>query len=561
MSNKDDGFPDKLSATSINHCWLWIDQCIKSHEQCKVSNRHTGRRQTTSELYPSRIIDVSADPPRLCLTKDFAPGVRYATLSHCWGTSYSKKHLLKRGKLKMFQRSLPMSDLPKTFREAISFTQKVLTKYDVKYLWIDSLCIIQNSKRDWLEESARMASVYSNAFCNLAATASSDGSGGLFYPRHTNMAHYAVVKLDVPVLDEPNTGPRKSNAEDCIITVADQWERVIQDSPLNQRAWVVQERILSPRTIHFAEDMLYWQCTSHTASEDLHHGRLKIAELSEQDCKELVQSLPAETFSSPDDIRSTWKQIVERYMKCKITYSDDRLQAFSGIAALFQRHFKDSKYHAGLWGDQLERQLLWRTLRSEREEMQIVLSAQRTAGAPSWSWASSDCPVNIVWYDQTERLLMSILKIEISLAGTDAYGRTTSARLSLRCIPIFGKGRELARFPFEFETMFGIDFMPFWFDMDDKNYKKPDNIVCCVPVLCTVTEKRCVCSGLVLESTGATFGEYRRIGVFLWDTDEKQSFRHSLEEVKRVFLEWSDKQSLYRGGEREPNGECVISVV
>ncbi|GAB7342880.1 hypothetical protein MBLNU457_g0999t3 [Dothideomycetes sp. NU457] len=339
LSSGGDNFTDNIPNSSIDLCRLWIDQCIESHEQCRASYHHVGLVPTASRLYPSRIINVSTNPPRLCLTKDISPGVRYATLSHCWGTSYSEKQLLKHDKLDTFQQSLPMVDLPKTFQEAILFTQKILSKYDVHYLWIDSLCIIQNSTEDWLEESARMSGVYANAFCNIAATASHDGSGGLFYPRYTELGHYTIMNLDVP-----SAHKRKSQREDCIVTLADQWHRVARNSPLNRRAWVFQERLLSPRIIHFAEDMLYWQCTSHTASEDLHHGRLRTTEVWEQACKELVLRLPVERPPSQEYIQSIRQRMVEEYMECKITYADDRLQAFSGIAALFQRRFEDGEY-------------------------------------------------------------------------------------------------------------------------------------------------------------------------------------------------------------------------
>lgn len=133
-SNRDNSFSDKISDTSIHHYYMWIDQCIKSHEQCKGSDRYTGPDQTDSTLYPTRVIDVGTNPPRLCLTKDVPPGVRYATLSHCWGTSYSEKQLLKHDRIEAFRHGLPMSDLAKTFREAMFFTQKVLSKYDIRYL-------------------------------------------------------------------------------------------------------------------------------------------------------------------------------------------------------------------------------------------------------------------------------------------------------------------------------------------------------------------------------------------------------------------------------------------
>ena len=114
---------------------------------------------------------------KLIETSVATPKGPYVTLSHCWGT---EGVILKTTKsnLEAFKHQLP-DTLPKTFSHAIAATRKL----GVGYLWIDSLCIIQDDRGDWELESAQMHQVYQNALCNLAATSSSDGQGGLFFDR------------------------------------------------------------------------------------------------------------------------------------------------------------------------------------------------------------------------------------------------------------------------------------------------------------------------------------------------------------------------------------------
>jgi Heterokaryon incompatibility protein (HET) len=99
--------------------------------------------------------------------------LKYATLSHSWGGILAKK--LVKESIHDFQRGIRVGDLPKTFREAIHVTRKL----GVKYLWVDALCVIQDSEKDWLVESSKMGEIYLDSYINLAATASGDSRGGL----------------------------------------------------------------------------------------------------------------------------------------------------------------------------------------------------------------------------------------------------------------------------------------------------------------------------------------------------------------------------------------------
>jgi hypothetical protein len=111
-----------------------------------------------TSFMPTRLIYVGSDVPRLVLSKNIKQPERYATLSHCWGAS---RHLtLSEGNIDTFQKQIPLGALPRTFLEAVQATRSV----QLDYLWIDSLCIIQDKDGiDWAEESSKMTQVYGSS--------------------------------------------------------------------------------------------------------------------------------------------------------------------------------------------------------------------------------------------------------------------------------------------------------------------------------------------------------------------------------------------------------------
>jgi hypothetical protein len=125
-------------------------------------------------------------------------------------------------------------------------------------LWIDSLCIVQDSDQDWHRECAPMTNVYKNTYCNIAALESIDCQGGLFSGRDPAVRQPLVVK----------TAWKEAPGMIWSTKFQPAWiDEVLSSVPLHRRAWVLQERLFSPRTLHFAKHMIYWQCRRVTASE------------------------------------------------------------------------------------------------------------------------------------------------------------------------------------------------------------------------------------------------------------------------------------------------------
>ena len=221
----------------------WLKTCITCHTACD--------RPRPSELddwKPTRLLYLgNEDSPelRLCQARVIPNQVRYATLSHCWGTDPERQTLTKRN-IASWKKSIPNAEMMQTFRDAIQVTRRL----KIQYLWIDSLCIIQDSNTDWLRESSLMSNVYKYSFCNLAASAAADDHGGLFYDRDPFFDLPTRVDFDNIEVGLPEGSPSSDLSEvsgpysrDGFYDLywADHWSEDVRECPLSHRAWVLQE--------------------------------------------------------------------------------------------------------------------------------------------------------------------------------------------------------------------------------------------------------------------------------------------------------------------------------
>jgi hypothetical protein len=199
---------------------------------------------------PTRLLDLGlpGQPQlRLSITNETSHRSPYMTLSHCWGQLQIKQ--LETTNLYALREGIEPEELPKTSQDVIRFTRAS----GIRYLWIDSLCIIQDSITDWQRESAVMGYVYKNAVCNIAATAAPDGRFGCFFERDPSL----ILPCRVQSKSFPNQG---SDSELFELVPNAIWAHNVDDAPLNSRSWVMQERFLSPRIIHCGKNQLFWEC-------------------------------------------------------------------------------------------------------------------------------------------------------------------------------------------------------------------------------------------------------------------------------------------------------------
>ncbi len=152
--------------------------------------------------------------------------------------------------IEKLRRGIDVVDLPKTFQDAVHITRNL----DVQYLWIDSLCIIQDDPHDWDMESKLMEQVYSSAYATLAASCATRTDDGFLkaYP-----GRQCVTK-------ETDSGMPYNLCE-----AIDNFQIDVDQGELNKRGWVLQERALSRRTIYFTEKQTYWECGEGVRCETL----------------------------------------------------------------------------------------------------------------------------------------------------------------------------------------------------------------------------------------------------------------------------------------------------
>lgn len=340
----------------------WLDQCVNAHPTCNSLLNKVASR-------PSRVLDCSTGTPRLLVVRDDTPPFQYATMSHCWGGHVPLR--LLSDNIDDLQVELPVAQLSQSFRDAI----QVLHWLGLSYLWIDSLCIVQDSLQDWEKESALMAEVYSNSHCNIAAAHAADGTQGCFTERDPRLVKPLKVDLSWGLNPGVYYGVH-----------AEVWQHNVMETPLNSRAWVCQERYLAPRNLFFGKTQLFWECYDCSACETfpvgLPPGVTRMVKFSDPHTSGAAVRHQRRLSEAPElNALSLWGEIVEQYSKGQLTFPGDKLVALSRLASRMQKHVQ-SDYLSGLWRTHLPAQLLW--------EIKMDAPGERLEfyTAPSWSWAS-----------------------------------------------------------------------------------------------------------------------------------------------------------------------------
>lgn len=293
------------------------------------------------------------------------------TLSHCWGKIKTFK--LLQTKLEELSRAIPIGQLPKVFQDAI----QVAFELGISYIWIDSLCIIQDSEEDWSYEAKRMGDVYSNGEFNIAATGYEDGLAGLFGERKALPLVHIPLHVEFVLVD---TKRKREEAFEGLYVRAQYEEFFVKVfcSPLNNRAWVAQERALSPAVLHYTPTKTYWECDQTMASEAFLNGSY-VWKDPEDDVPYRIRSLSR--GSERQIVYSFWRGFIGSYAGMRITLNHDRFPALAGIARLVGELIDDNLV-AGFWEGDLARSLV---MKRYAEHTDCIPPEQL---APSWSWAS-----------------------------------------------------------------------------------------------------------------------------------------------------------------------------
>ncbi|KAF5257237.1 hypothetical protein FOXYS1_12249 [Fusarium oxysporum] len=408
-------------------------------EDCKYKHGHVEHEKGEA---PTRILRIKDNGQTITLSEgNMNIEGRYAALSHYWGDG--PQITLNTGSVTELKKGINIADLPKTFQDAVW----VVNQLGISHLWIDSLCIFQDDPSDWAYESARMAKVYGNSTITIAASRAANSSEG-FLEKHTQRNYiaapfrYGQVSGEILIfpLHVRNVGDTSRYAR-------------LEDEPLTNRGWVMQERYLSPRTIHFDSSQVCFEC--------------KRAFITEDGCSASPSRLNWQyKLPTPNSWETDWKQVVRLYSQRKLTMKTDKLPAIAGIAEYFSNIAAtasiDSHYLAGLWRNNIIFGLCWQI--DPRKGFQRREGQYR---APTWSWASLD---SAIWFPSVKYPLATFQNAHVTLdSHKSPFGKVTGGwiRLRARKYLLLNKAGNNTNFTVSFHAEGpNFDISVFWEDQE-----------------------------------------------------------------------------------------------
>ncbi|KIJ37195.1 hypothetical protein M422DRAFT_116365, partial [Sphaerobolus stellatus SS14] len=330
-----------------------IDNCVKNHENCPSGD---------PVPLPTRVIHVGKNNSQLKIVEP-SPGISgsYVAVSYSWGSNDRPDYTLKgsnhTGYLSSIDPTATTLKTAQTIMDAIHITRWL----GIKYLWVDALCIIQPEKSDpkyyqtpdFHLEAPNMGQYYSKAYLTISAAWINSATDGCFSqtrpqpPSHT--IHYHNTKHDVRgKLTIVSLPLEKENLLPQYIILDDQY--------ITNRAWTLQERILSPRTLFYGTDQMYWECNEHFSSEDGFHVKGRMFS-TDKHTKEI--SLFGHKKHDP---RELWFVLLQSYGNRLMGNPMDKLAAVAGLAEKFGKIFSEehkNEYMAGLWKRTIVEDLFW----------------------------------------------------------------------------------------------------------------------------------------------------------------------------------------------------------
>ncbi|KAH8760352.1 heterokaryon incompatibility protein-domain-containing protein, partial [Diaporthe sp. PMI_573] len=521
---------DTSSPETFKQIHTWLDTCKNDHPRC--------RAPLELPSLPTRLIylDASRDSylsipverslqPRLVVTNGMKRSeCRYIALSYRWPENFPVEAKSNRDNVSEQMRGLNTSKLPQIFNDVF----QVAVGMGISYVWIDSLCIVQDDLEDWNREAALMVQVYQCAEITVAvAVPPTKPDLGLF--RHGDPSDIPSVTLSGV------RGPEEDGTGQDVVLMKPQketWE-AYGESPLRLRGWCFQEREISRRVIHYTETQVLWECRTIQASEGLPYGN-----------RGLWTERVLDDELNDELVLTTWHGVVRDYSDRDLTEFTDKFPALSGLAAVI-REYKPAncRYLAGLWEDNFLSDLGW--VSWSRDGVSITNTRYPEYVAPTWSWASVAGPVlysskpypphSTKNYANDPKHMLKVLDIWVQTSTNDPFGAVEHAVLTCTAglVPVLIGGKNGHDPDYHLETLHGVRMGSIFFDVDPQRYDGAEfDIVFCIhlggPRLRDSQGR-----GLAVLPTGNKENEYRRVGII---PDLRRCTEFSDSEVKEITI-------------------------
>ena len=501
----------------------WHRDCVEGHPEC--SPIRSTPASADANWIPTRLINCDqSNAQQVCflqLSAEVSP-VSYMTLSHCWGDPDGPRPpKLTNDNFNSMRDRIPIENLPRTFKDAI----QVARSLGVSYLWIDSLCIIQDSMEDWRRESRLMDKVYRYSVCNIMAEAAINCHGGLFFGRDPQ-------RLGIFTLDEKQTSSLSHRSSLCVTQdyISSKSDKG-KSSPLYSRGWVCQERWLAPRQISFHSNQAFWECSKVKVCEAFpswedkvdHAGNPSSQRRTPQPCNKSLALPHIHTVDQRDMSSFSWRALVESYTTCTLTEEQDKLIAIQGLVNIYKSLLADD-YLAGLWRKQLPSGLIWSTRNGLQANGEPAYRPDAYR-APSWSWASVEGIVELLAESSPEGEkwveLCQVLEAKTTPLGEESTGQVNDGHIKLRGRLLGtedlsfhtspkGKVVQIARSRDDDPSMSWINCQ-----IDDVGRWSPRNNVLLPVLQCNHrSPQSCMLKGLVLVLVEGYTDTYKRIGTW-----------------------------------------------
>ncbi|OBT66047.1 hypothetical protein VE03_03261 [Pseudogymnoascus sp. 23342-1-I1] len=406
----------------------WLDACQNGHKRCE--------NLVWSQSKPTRLIEI-IDQDQLQLV-DGGKADKYVALSYCWGDKTilpsSEWDLIEKGKTTESNKQkryagFLVTDLPLTLRDAIIFTHNV----GIRYIWIDAVCIIQDSTVDKEEEIYRMHEYYGNSIFTLCIGAASRATEGFLRTR--------------TAWQRPGMVCEAENFK--FVSEVPLFEDAHKQTVLSQRGWTLEEDCLSQRKIYWFHQFAYWSCSQGGCIEGFNYP----ADDTNSKSFGYRSFLGATMFQGGStsghqrmypSMHFVWLDVVESFVSRELYKAKDRLPAVAGIAIRYlAASSPPNQYIAGLWRTTFAQDLLWTTKNAVDKDPK----AQRSQIYPSWSWASLPMRTKIFYPPGSQDYEAGVLRLDPDSIMNQAQNATQKQAVSdgnkISQVEVRGRIREI----------------------------------------------------------------------------------------------------------------------